>query len=109
MDQDGPEGNRIEKSSIERFNALAAKWTYDGTSVRDNQAVIACNVVRNSATETMGIRVMAPAITSKGISSRMSAVVTPAAFISGRGDLCGSRQRHPPQYHRGSREGDLSR
>lgn len=83
MDQDGPEGNRIEKSSIERFNALAAKWTYDGTSVRDNQAVIACNVVRNSATETMGIRVMAPAITSKGISSRMSAVVTPAAFISG--------------------------
>ena len=58
VDQDGPVGNRIEHCVIERFNTLATKWTSDGISVRDNQAFIAHNVVRDSATETMGIRVM---------------------------------------------------
>ena len=58
LDQNGPAGNRIEHCVIERFNTLAAKWTSDGISVRDNQTLIARNVVRDSATETMGIRVM---------------------------------------------------
>ena len=58
VDQDGPVGNRIEHCVVEHFNTLANKWTSDGISVRDNQAFIAHNVVRDSATETMGIRVM---------------------------------------------------
>jgi hypothetical protein len=58
IDQDGPADNRIEHCVIERFNTVKAKWTHDGISVRDNQAIIARNVVRDSATETMGLRVM---------------------------------------------------
>jgi hypothetical protein len=61
VDQDGPAGNRIEKCSIERFNRAGAKWTNDGISVRDNRAVITGNIVRDSPTETMGIRVMGAA------------------------------------------------
>lgn len=58
VDQQGPSGNRIEHCRIERFNTLGSKWTHDGLSVRDNGAVIARNIVRDSPTETMGIRVM---------------------------------------------------
>ncbi len=58
IDQDGPAENRIEHCIIERFNTVKAKWTHDGISVRDNQTIIARNVVRDSPTETMGLRVM---------------------------------------------------
>ncbi len=58
VDEPGPAGNRIEHCVIERFNTLKAKWTNDGMSVRDSQAIIARNVVRDCVTETMGIRVM---------------------------------------------------
>ncbi|HEX3870543.1 MAG TPA: right-handed parallel beta-helix repeat-containing protein [Pirellulales bacterium] len=58
VDREGLVGNRVEHCSIERFNTLKAKWTSDGISVRDNQATIAHNVIRDSATETMGIRAM---------------------------------------------------
>jgi len=58
VDEPGPAGNRIEHCLIEHFNTLAAQWTSDGMSIRDSQAIIAHNLVRDSATETMGIRVM---------------------------------------------------
>ncbi len=58
VDQDGPPGNRIEGCVIGRFNTAGAKWTHDAISVRDNGALIAQNIIRDSPTETMGIRVM---------------------------------------------------
>lgn len=58
VDQAGQPGNRIEGCVIGRYNTAGAKWTHDGISVRDNGAVIARNIIRDSPTETMGIRVM---------------------------------------------------
>jgi hypothetical protein len=58
VDQDGPTNNVIEHCLIERFNTVGAKWQNDGISLRDNQARVSANVVRDSPTETMGIRVM---------------------------------------------------
>ncbi len=58
VDQAGQPGNRIEGCVVERFNTAGAKWTHDALSVCDNGAVIARNIIRDSPTETMGIRVM---------------------------------------------------
>lgn len=58
IDCRGRSGNRIEECLVERFNTTNAKWANDALSISDNAAVIARNVIRDSPTETMGIRVM---------------------------------------------------
>jgi hypothetical protein len=58
VDEAWPAGNRIEQCLIERFNTSKMKWANDAISLSDNNAVIARNVIRDSPTETMGIRVM---------------------------------------------------
>ncbi len=58
VDQKGPTNNVIEHCLVEHFNTDGAKWKNDGILLQDNQARVSANVVRDSPTETMGIRVM---------------------------------------------------